>query len=552
MKIRSDILRIYQSLHTWAGLGAGMLLFIGFFAGALTMFKEPLDRWASRPATVHGAPAAATGEASLDKLVAQVLDQYPAARREFTLHLERNEYATSPVSWSAGEGGRELDLSARRWEAGLDASGQLQVRQALPTQLAQLIDMLHRTGGIPGSLGGEYLGIYLMGVAAVLYFLALVSGLILLLPTLVKDFFALRAGKNRKRFWLDAHNIVGITSLPFHIVISLTVIVFAFHDQFYDSLAHVVYEGRPMFGAAPGEKPVVRPLADMLPPTTLLRTVRDTAPGAEVTEVLFMGLDSPRPMVRAAVADARHLVAGPTTGFVMIDPYTGKTDTDMLPGKEDFWSSLVTPFFALHFGNYGGNLTRWIYFALGLGGAFLFYTGNLLWVEKRRKNQLRDGALPQQTRATALMASATLGVCLGSVAGAAFAIAAAKWLHAWVANANSACVTVYYAIFLASVAWAFWRGAARAAPQLLVLCALAAFAIPLATLAGWLLPQAGLWSHASGAALGVDLTGLVLGLVLLYGARLSARRLRHGPADSVWSAPQHAHAEELHKLARQE
>lgn len=549
MKIRSDILRVYQSLHTWVGIGAGMLLFIGFFAGALTMFKEPLDRWASSPA---GAQASSATEADLDKVVALVLDTYPAARKEFTLHLERNEHASAPLSWSAGEGGRELDLSARRWQATLDANGNLQVQQALPTQLAQLIDMLHRTAGIPGSLGGEYLGIYLMGVAAVMYFLALVSGLILLLPTLVKDFFALRAGKNRKRFWLDAHNIVGITSLPFHIVISVTVIVFAFHDQFYDSLAHVVYEGRPMFGAGPQEKPGARPLAELLPPTTLLRKVRETAPGAQVTEVLFMGLDSARPMVRAAVADARHLVAGPTTGYVLIDPYSGKTDTDMLPGREDFWSSLVTPFFALHFGNYGGHPTRWLYFALGLGGAFLFYSGNLLWIEKRRKNQLRGGALPRQTRATMLMASATLGVCLGSVAGAGCAIAAAKWLHASVANVNHACTTVYYAVFLACVAWAFWRGAAHSAPQLLRVCALSALAIPLATVAGLLLPQSGLWSHASGAALGVDVSGLAMGLVLLYAARLSAHRLRHGAADSVWAQPQHTHAEELRKLARQE
>lgn len=549
MKIRSDILRIYQSLHTWVGIGAGMLLFIGFFAGALTMFKEPLDRWASSPASMQAVRAT---EADLDQLVAQVLERFPAARKEFSLHLARNEHASAPLSWSAGEGGRELDLSARRWQATLDANGALQVQEALPTQLAQLIDMLHRTAGIPGSLGGEYLGIYLMGVAAVLYFLALVSGLILLLPTLVKDFFALRAGKNRKRFWLDAHNIVGITSLPFHVVISVTVIVFAFHDQFYDSLAHVVYEGRPMFGASPQAKPAVRPLAEMLPPTTLLRKVRATAPDAQVTEVLFMGLDSPRAMVRAAVADARHLVAGPTTGYVLIDPYTGKTDTDMLPGQEDFWSSLVTPFFALHFGNYGGNLTRWIYFALGLGGAFLFYSGNLLWIEKRRKNQLRGGALPQQTRATMLMASATLGVCLGSVAGAGFAIAAAKWLHASVANVNHACMMVYYAVFLACVAWAFWRGAARSAPQLLRVCALSACAIPLATVAGLLLPRSGLWSHASGAALGVDLSGLAMGLLLWYAARLSARRLRHGAADSVWAQPQHARAEELRKLARQE
>src|SRR3546814_4664147 len=57
------------------------------------------------------------------------------------------------------------------------------------------------------------------------------SGVICLLPSLVKDLFALRFGKNLKRMWLDLHNVLGIFSLPFHIVMALTAVVFAFHDQ---------------------------------------------------------------------------------------------------------------------------------------------------------------------------------------------------------------------------------------------------------------------------------------------------------------------------------
>ena len=47
MKIRSDILRTYQSIHTWTGITAGLLLFIGFFAGSITMFRVAIDDWAT-------------------------------------------------------------------------------------------------------------------------------------------------------------------------------------------------------------------------------------------------------------------------------------------------------------------------------------------------------------------------------------------------------------------------------------------------------------------------------------------------------------------------
>lgn len=54
-----------------------------------------------------------------------------------------------------------------------------------------------------------------MGIVSILYAVALVSGVIVLLPSLIKDLFALRLGANLKRMWLDAHNVVGIVSLPF-------------------------------------------------------------------------------------------------------------------------------------------------------------------------------------------------------------------------------------------------------------------------------------------------------------------------------------------------
>ncbi|MEN0035912.1 MAG: PepSY-associated TM helix domain-containing protein [Cellvibrio sp.] len=530
MKVRSDILRVYRSLHTWVGISAGLLLFIGFFAGALTMFKQPLDRWTSAPQQ----RLAFVDEAERDLLVSQLLEKHPAARGEFTLYLQPQENISAPVVWSEAEGGRELAISSPRWQATLDANGQLQSEQIMPSLLGDLVDMLHRTGGIPGFLTDEYLGVYVLGVAGVMYFLALVSGLILLLPTLVKDFFALRPGKNRKRFWLDAHNIIGITSLPFHIVISLTVIVFAFHDQFYDGLAEVVYKEQPMFTppAAPSESYV---LAEMLPPSELIKRLQAEAPEYQVSDLLYMRLETPRPMVRATIVNTAQMVHGPIGGYLGINPYTGAiTNTSMLPEKADIWSALASSFFALHFGSYGGDLVRWVYFLLGLSGAFLFYSGNLLWVESRRKHQ-RGQQLVTQARNIHWMAAATVGVCLGSILGVAIAMIGGKWLYAHVDNINHGYLWIYYGVFLSAVAWAFWQGAARGAVHLLLACAVASSAIPLTSLIAILFPSSGLWAYTSTASLAVDATALVFALVFLWLAKLTWRRAHKGAGDSVWA-----------------
>ncbi len=54
--MRADYIRIYKSVHTWTGILTGMALFIAFYAGALTVFKEPLTRWATPPAVVAPVP----------------------------------------------------------------------------------------------------------------------------------------------------------------------------------------------------------------------------------------------------------------------------------------------------------------------------------------------------------------------------------------------------------------------------------------------------------------------------------------------------------------
>lgn len=512
MKIRSDILRIYQSIHTWVGITSGIFLFIAFFAGALTMFKQPIDDWMHKPvSSLSGVP-----ETHLNQLVSQVLQQHPAAKKNFQIQLDAHQHAL--VTWTEGQPGRELDLNEHRWVASLDTQGRLISHQEIPSKLAELIDLLHRTGGIPGMLDDEHLGIYVMGVASVLYFLALVSGVILLLPTLVKDFFALRPGKNRKRFWLDAHNIIGITSLPFHLMICLTAIVFAFHDQYYDALNHFVSPVKTE--ASSGQSKKLAPArSELLAPSRLMETIRLASNQADIHKLEFMNLESARPMLRVALNNPRYLVRGPESGYLVLNPYNGKImNASMVPGKEGTWMAIIAPFFSLHFGSYGGDFVRWVYFFFGLCGAFLFYSGNLLWLEKRRKNQAR------QTRSNRWMAATTVGICLGSIIAVICCMLAGNWFYQSVPNLNTLFMPIYYTVFLGSLAWSYWRGAAQASVHLLSVSCLLLFAIPLSAL---------LQNHP--ISLCINLVATCMACVFAYAAIKTSKRVKYGSQDSVWA-----------------
>jgi len=533
--MRSDIIRLYKSVHTWTGILTGLALFIAFYAGAITVFEDPLARWLSPPQREATTPLDKAGE-----LIEKTLAARPDAGKEFYLYLEDDHRVR--LVWEKRVERTVPDNAP--WTAHLEEDGQLALVQRHPSHMAQFIDTLHRTAGVPGD---AEIGEHFMGVVSVLYAVALVSGLIVVLPSLVKDFLALRLGKNLKRFWLDAHNLVGVVSLPFHLVMAMTAVVFAFHDHLYDLEDKLVYGGqlRAIMKASnplAGMKKDLRP-ATMVSPQQVLEKVRDLEPNFHPLILHYRDGGIGSAVIRVLGEDPRYLLRG--KGFLLMEGRSGEIiNTDYFPGRHSGLNTVVSSIFALHVASYGGATVRWSYFFLGLAGAFLFYSGNLLWLETRRRQEKHHGSGVVQSRASRVMAVLTVGISLGCVAGISLSLAVGKVLSGKVDDINAWHQGIYYALFLGAVAWAFFRGAARAGVDLARLAAVSTLAIPLTTLLAWAIPSLGLWANG-GAALGVDAVAIVGAISLFWIARHSAQRIKDGPRDSVWSHPPSSNPQSL-------
>ena len=531
--MRTDLIRRYKTLHTWTGIIAGFALFIAFYGGALSMFKEPIADWASSTRAAAHDGARERDPAALDALFGQVLLARPDAR-QVVVHLDGSPRLPGGVVIPGREDTDPVLV------AHATASGPPRFETATPTPLAEWIDMVHRTAGIPGD---PEIGIHAMGVVSALYALALISGVIVLLPTLLQDLLALRIGKNRKRMWLDAHNLLGVASLPFHVVMAVSAVVFAFHHEIYAVQDASVFRGSQVADAAfAAQRPREAPLDSLLAPSAAKARIAGLSPEFRIVSMQYRLApgDSPRTR-RATLFVSGHapdrFLRGGNFGVVTLDAGDGRVLGDsFLPGRQRGWGHAVAGFFALHFGNFGGPAVRWAYFLLGIAGALVFYTGNLLWVESRRK-AARNGAPPVlQTRSARHLAAATVGVCLGCVAGLSASVAATHWAAgspaagAWHEGA-------YYACFLAAFAWAMWRGAARAAAELLGAAALVTALVPAVSLLALAWPGASALA-TEGRPWAVELVAAASASLLAWSARLSWRRARRaGQADSVWAAP---------------
>lgn len=215
--MKAQTVKDYLAVHTWVGIVCGLVLYIAFYAGAFSMLEAEITRWTQPPAA---ASSAVSDDG--DALAAAFFAANPNAKGRIYLlwpgpdntqpALRHQERGKDPVWWQLGTNG-QLQRMDRPGED--DTSG-------------NFVDYLHRKGGLPIPLE---VAEPVIGLVSLAYALALVSGIIVLLPSLVKDLFHLRLGANLKRMWLDVHNALGLFSLPFHFVMALTSVIFAFQDR---------------------------------------------------------------------------------------------------------------------------------------------------------------------------------------------------------------------------------------------------------------------------------------------------------------------------------
>lgn len=520
MKLRSATLRTFTAVHTWTGLVAGFALFVAFYAGAITVFHHDLPAWQSR--AVAEQPVQPLDEAQ--RLLDGVLQRHPEARAHVGMLFPGVESPQSSAYWQDASGTwlyatvDDLDGSPKPPQAGLP----------------ELLNELHYSLGLP------IVGTWLMGLVSLLYGMALLSGVVIHLPRLLQNLFALRPGRNLKQFWQDAHNVVGVLSLPMHVMFAITGALLCLLFVLMTALDPLVYDGK-LMAAAPAamDTAPVRSAAGVEAPAGSLAMWR--ARSIEVARARDIDDFEPSYLKLANAGDRNAVVEvtgessrslGPL-GSVALDANTGELLATQLPGGRDANHATLAATYALHFGEYGNALVPWLYFVLGVGGAFLFYSGNLLWIESRRKRRQQA-----QGRAQVNMARATVGICIGFCVAVSAAFVAAQAFEALVpAHVDAGIRWTCFATWAACAAWAAVRTPARAVRELLWLAAAVTIAIPVAHgLATGMWP----WTSAVGghwAPFWVDAVALAMAFVFARLARASSRRAREGEPNSVWADP---------------
>jgi uncharacterized iron-regulated membrane protein len=405
-------------LHTWSGLLVCWILFLVFFAGTASYFRDEISLW-MKP-ELHAAAAAPVPAAqAIDKAVHMLEKDGAGASRWFiTLPDERNQAVA--VTWIAQpEPGKKGRGKVER--AQLNPATGERLAEVRETRGGEFIYRLHYDLHYMPAIWARWI----VGFCAMFMLVAIVSGVITH-KRIFKDFFTFRPKKGQ-RSWLDAHNAVAVLALPYHLMITYTGLV-TLMFLYMPFGIQAAYKGddkafnAEAFRQAENKKPanISAPLAPLAP---MLAQAEKHWNGGAVGRVTINNPGDAHATVQITREQEKKL--SNSRQSMQFDGVSGA----YLSSVGDETSTAVEArgvLYGLHIANFANPLLRTLFFLCGLAGCAMVATGALLWAVKKRQGYAKELAKGGRIGFGLRLVD---GLNIGAIAGLPIALAAYFWAN---------------------------------------------------------------------------------------------------------------------------
>ncbi|QNB00227.1 PepSY domain-containing protein [Massilia sp. Se16.2.3] len=215
-----------------------------------------------------------------------------------------------------------------------------------------------------------------LGLMGLLLIVAIVSGVVLYAPFMRKlEFGTVRRERSARLKWLDLHNLLGIVTLVWALVVGATGMVNTWADLLLKvwQATEIAAMLEPYRGAAP---PTQRASMD-----AAIKLAESAAPGMRVAFVAFPGTPFASPHHYGIYMRGSEAFSSRLYKPVLIDAQTGQiTDQRALPRY--LTALLISQ--PLHFGDYGGAPMKLLWALLDIATIIVLGSGLYLWVQRGR------------------------------------------------------------------------------------------------------------------------------------------------------------------------
>lgn len=361
--MKASTVRAWYRTHKWSSLLCTAFLLMACLTGLPLVFSEQLESILEP----HVAPADIAGPstANLDAMVSIAQTHFPSLH-PFSIYWDDDEPRVF-VTMSPSDKPKDGEIRQAVFDA---HTGHLLEIPHNGFHLLNFILEMHRALflGLTGEL--------VMGLMALSFIVSLATGFLIYGPFMRHlHFGTYRIMANKRTRWFDLHNLVGIVTFTWAIVVGATGFINAIST--------------PLFGfwRAQIMPSILAPYKGMPSPThvhaidTVVTTVEQSMPTMRVNSVLFPNAVFGSPQHFLVWTSGKTSLTSRLMTPVLIDAQSGQiTQSKSLP----WYLRLLEISRPLHFGDYAGTPLRLLWGLFDLALIIVLFSGMYLWVVRRK------------------------------------------------------------------------------------------------------------------------------------------------------------------------
>lgn len=412
--------RIYNILfhtHTISGIVISVLLYVIFFAGSFSFFRDEIVNW-QRNQTVKNTEA-------LDMNFDVALDSLNATYNLNSRDVELSKYFIEQrigVSFSAPKDTIINPKIKTNKYLTLDTKNYTENTYFGDYTLGEFLYRLHFFAQI------QPIGYTLAGFVAFFFLFAIITGVIVHWGKIASNFYTFRPFEKLKTLWTDAHTALGVIGLPFQFVYAVTgaffmiktiliapTIILLFHgdsNKFYDDLGY----------SHPEYEYTNTALCKDFSLNYYVDKTEALWPNFDVTQIHVFNYND---------ANMHVMIEGHLkykNKYTAIGEAIYKVDNNKLIHKKDPYQSTTyldgvkNLMFRLHYGDYGGITLKLVSFLLGIISCLVIISGVMIWGVARNKKTISE----KKRRFNEWLVRIYLAICLSMYPITALAFIAVK------------------------------------------------------------------------------------------------------------------------------
>ncbi|MFT3976160.1 MAG: PepSY-associated TM helix domain-containing protein [Sphingomonas bacterium] len=371
--MRAASVRSWQFVHKWSSLVCTAFLLLICVTGLPLIFMQEIGDLTERTPAYAIVPPG-TPALSLDRLAVRAKQVFPG---QIVTSILIDDDEPQVFVWMAPSfAAVERDPAVEHFIRLDTHDGRVLERPRPPGQgdadVMTVMLRLHTDlfAGLPGEL--------FLGAMALLFVTAIVSGVVLYGPFTRKlDFGAVRTRRSRRVRWLDLHNLLGIVTLAWALVVGVTGAMNELSTPLFAlwQRTDVAAMLAPWQGKAPPRRDEVSS------PQAALETATRALPGMVVTSIAFPGERTGSSYHYLLWAHGKTPLTAQLFSPVLVDARTGALTAVV---RMPWYLRALEISRPLHFGNYGGLPLKVIWALLDLATIVVLGSGLYLWLGKGR------------------------------------------------------------------------------------------------------------------------------------------------------------------------